>query len=147
MSLRATLEADIRTAMRGGDATTRDTLRMVVAAVKQAEIDLDQELSDEEVQKVLATAKKTRIDAAEQFEAAGRMELAAVERKQLEVVARYLPKQLDEDVLRGVITGLIEELGVSSRQDTGRVMKELMGRHRGEADGRAAQKILGELLS
>jgi len=147
MSLRADLEADVRGAMRAGDTTARDTLRMVLAAVKQTEIDLDRELNDDEVRKILATAKKTRQDAAEQFEAAGRPELAAIERAQQEVVVRYLPRQLDEAATRAVLAALLEELGVASKQDTGRVMKELMTRHRGEIDGRAAQQILGELLS
>lgn len=147
MSLRETLEADIKTAMRSGDATVRDTLRMVVASIKQSEIDLGRDMTDEEVQRVLATARKTRVDAAEQFEAAGRTELAANERAQIEVVVGYLPKQLDADTLRGVVTELIAELGATSSKDKGVVMKELMSRHRGSVDGKAAQQILGELLS
>lgn len=147
MSLRETLEADIKTAMRSGDATVRDTLRMVVASIKQSEIDLGRDMTDEEVQRVLATARKTRVDAAEQFEAAGRAELAANERAQIEVVVGYLPKQLDADTLRGVVTELIAELGATSSKDKGVVMKELMSRHRGSVDGKAAQQILGELLS
>ena len=147
MSLRETLEADIKTAMRSGDATVRDTLRMVVASIKQSEIDLGRDMTDEEVQRVLATARKTRVDAAEQFEAAGRAELAANERAQIEVVVGYLPKQLDADTLRGVVTELIAELGATSSKDKGVVMKELRSRHRGSVDGKAAQQILGELLS
>ena len=147
MSLRTKLEDDIRDAMRARDEVKRDTLRMVVASVKQTEIDLDRELTDDEVLKVLATARKTRIEAAEQFEAAGRGELAATEREQLEVVVSYLPQQLNADELRTVVQELIAELGVSSPQDKGQVMKALMARHRGLVDGKLAQQILGELLS
>jgi uncharacterized protein YqeY len=146
MSLRTQLEDDIRDAMRARDELKRDTLRMVVAAVKQAEIDLDRDMTDDEVLKVLATARKTRVDAAEQFEAAGRTDLAAIERAQIEVVVGYLPQQLNDDELRTVVQELIAELGASGPQAKGQVMKALMGRHRGRVDGKAAQQLLGELL-
>jgi len=147
MSLRTKLEDDIRAAMRARDEVKRDTLRMVVASVKQTEIDLDRDLTDDEVLKVLATARKTRVEAAEQFDAAGRTDLARIERAQLEIVVSYLPQQLGEDELRTVVTELIGELGAASPKDKGLVMKELMARHRGRIDGKAAQQILGELLS
>lgn len=146
MSLRTKLEDDIRDAMRARDEMKRDTLRMVVAAVKQAEIDLDRDMTDEEVLKVLATARKTRVDAAEQFEAAGRADLATIERAQLEVVVGYLPQQLNDDELRTVVQELIAELGATGPQDKGQVMKALMGHHRGCVDGKAAQQLLAELL-
>jgi len=147
MSLRTKLEEDIRDAMRARDEVKRDTLRMVVASVKQAEIDLGRDMTDDEVLKVLATARKTRVEAAEQFDAAGRADLAAIEREQLVVVVGYLPQQMNADELRTVVQELIAELGASSPQDKGSVMKALMGRHKGLVDGKAAQQILGELLS
>jgi len=145
-ALRDRLEADLRTAMRARDEVTRDTLRMVLSSIKKREIDEDRPTSDEDVLAILAHATKTRQDSAEQFEQAGRPELAAKERQELAVVARYLPEKLSEDEVRTIVQGLVRELGIESRKDLGRLMKELMARHRGEIDGKTAQRIAGELV-
>lgn len=147
MSLRATLETDIVAAMREKNETARDTLRMVMAAVKTREIDLGREAGDEEVLAVLSNAVKTRRESIEQFEKGGRDDLAAVEREQIDVLERYLPDQLDEDVTRAAVAAVIADVGAESKKDMGRVMKELMARHRGALDGKLAGRLVGEQLS
>ena len=146
MSLRQQLEDDVKAAMRAGDATTRDTLRMVLAVVKSKEIDSDSGVGDDDVKAALASALKTRRESIEQFVQGGREDLAEIERAQIAVLERYLPKQLSEDETRAALKALIDELGVSSKKDMGRVMKELMARHKGTVDGKLAGRLVGELL-
>jgi uncharacterized protein YqeY len=144
--LLARLQADIATAMRAKEELARDTLRMVTSEVKKRAIDDNVEPTDEAVLAVVRHASKTRQDAAEQFEAAGRMDLATKERRELEVLARYLPRQMNEDEIRGIVGGLVTELGLESKRDMGRLMKALMERHRGVIDGKAAQRFAAEFL-
>jgi uncharacterized protein YqeY len=146
MELLERLQADVKEAMRARDDVARDALRMVVAAVKAREIDSDQALTDEDVLGVVRHAVKTRTESAEQFEAAGRAELAAKERREIEVLSRYLPRQLSEDETRARVEGAIAETGAASKRDLGKVMKAVMAGHRGEVDGKLVQRLAAELL-
>jgi uncharacterized protein YqeY len=146
MELLERLQADVKAAMRARDDVARDALRMVVAAVKAREIDSDQALTDEDVLGVVRHAVKTRTESAEQFEAAGRAELAAKERREIEVLSRYLPRQLSEDETRALVEGAIAETGAASKRDLGKVMKAVMAGHRGEVDGKLVQRLAAELL-
>jgi uncharacterized protein YqeY len=146
MELLERLQADVKEAMRARDDVARDALRMVVAAVKAREIDSDQALTDEDVLGVVRHAVKTRTESAEQFEAAGRAELAAKERREIEVLSRYLPRQLSEDETRALVEGAIAETGAASKRDLGKVMKAVMAGHRGEVDGKLVQRLAAELL-
>ena len=146
MSLLETLQQDVVRAMRERDAVARDALRMVVAAAKSRQLDLDRALVDEDVLALLRNAVKTRGDSAQQFEAAGRAELAAKERREIDVLSRYLPRQLSEDETRALLQRLIAETGAGSKADLGKVMKALMAAHKAEVDGKLAQRLLGELL-
>ena len=146
MSLRAKLEDDVKAAMRSKDAVARDTLRMVLAAVKGAEIDSGKDATDAEVQAVLVKAVKTRRESIEQFEKGGREDLAAAERAQVEVLERYLPKQLTEDEARAAVQAAIAEVDASSKADLGPVMKALRAKHGSALDGKLASRLAGELL-
>lgn len=146
MSLRERLEADVKAAMRSGDTTARDTLRMVLATLKGAEIDSGRPSSDDEVQAVLVKAVKTRRESIDQFERGGREDLAAVERAQVEVLERYLPKQLSEDEARAAVAEVIAELGASSKADLGPVMKALRAKHGSALDGKLASRLAAEQL-
>jgi len=146
-SLRQRLELDLKQAMLARDEAARDTLRMVLAEVRSREGEQGRELEEAAVQAVLARAAKTRQESAQQFEAAGRGDLAKRERDQLAVVERYLPRRLSEVETRELVRSLAGELGATSPKDTGRVMKELMARHKGEVDGALASRIVGEVLA
>jgi uncharacterized protein YqeY len=146
MELLERLQADVKEAMRAHDEVARDALRMVVAAVKAREIDSDRALTDEDVLDAVRYAVKTRTDSAEQFEAAGRAELAAKERREIEVLSRYLPRQLSEEQTRELVQRLIAETGAASKRDLGQVMKAVMADHKGQVDGKLVQRLAAELL-
>ena len=146
MQIREQIEADLKTAMRARDETARDTLRMVLAAIKKREIDEDSATTDADALAALRHAAKMRQDAASQFESAGRGDLAQKERAEMEVIARYLPRQKSEQEVRTIVENLVSELEIRSKQDLGKLMKAVMSRHKGEVDGKLVQRIAGELV-
>jgi uncharacterized protein YqeY len=144
--LLARLEEDVKAAMRSRDAVKRDTLRMVLSAIKAAAIDRNRDASDEDVVAALLHAQKTRRESIEQFEKGGRVDLADAERAELAVLEPYLPKQVSEAEARASAAAVVAELGATSKKDLGRVMKALLARHKGALDGKLASRIVGELL-
>ena len=146
MSLRQTIEADLKKAMLAKDEVAKDALRMAKADLLNREVELGRDLSDEEATAVLQKNVKSRRDSIDQFRAGGRMDAVAEEEKQLAVLERYLPKALSEEETRAAVTAIVSELGLSTKKDMGRLMKELKARHPG-VDGRIASKVAGEVLS
>lgn len=146
MTLRQKLDADMKVAMKSGDTLTRDTLRMILGHLKKLDVDLGRDVTDEDVTGALMTAAKTRQQSIDEFSKAGREDLASKERAELEVVRRYLPKQLGEDETRALVQALMAELALTSKKDVGRLMKEAMARHKGAVDGKLVQKLASELL-
>jgi uncharacterized protein YqeY len=146
MTLRQTLDADMKAAMKSGDTTTRDTLRMILGGLKKLDVDLGRDVTDDDVMGALMNAAKTRQQSIDEFGKAGRQDLVAKETAELEVVRRYLPKQLGETETRALVQALIAELGLASKKDVGRLMKEAMARHKGAVDGKLVQKLAAELL-
>jgi uncharacterized protein YqeY len=138
MALLEQINADLKKAMLERDEVTRDTLRMI----KSELLTLDN--PDEIV--VLSRAVKSRRDSIKSYVEGGRQDLADKEQAEIEVIERYLPKQLSEDETREAITGIIEELGLSSKRELGQVMKELKARYPGQVDGKQASSIAGQLL-
>jgi uncharacterized protein YqeY len=145
--LRARLEADLKDAMRSGDQTAKDTIRFVLAAVKNAEIDKGGPLSEGESMSVLQKQVKQRQDSIDQFRSAGRADLVEREEAQLGVVRRYLPAELSDEEVAELARAVASEVGATSAKDLGRVMPVLMQRAAGRADGRrlsaAARAALG----
>lgn len=146
MSLRQTIEADLKKAMLAKDEVAKDALRMAKADLLNREVELGRDLTDEEATAVLQKNVKSRRDAIEQFRAGGRMDAVAEEEQQLAVIERYLPKALSEDETRAAVKAIASELGLSTKKDMGRLMKELKARHP-SVDGRIASKVAGEVLS
>lgn len=146
MSLRQTIEADLKKAMLAKDEVAKDALRMAKADLLNREVELGRDLTDEEATAVLQKNVKSRRDAIQQFREGGRMEAVAEEEQQLAVLERYLPKTLSEDETREAVKAIASELGLSTKKDMGRLMKELKSRHAG-VDGRIASKVAGEILS
>lgn len=138
MKLREKIEADLKKAMLERDEVTRDTLRMLKSELMT--------LEDPDEMAVLTRAVKSRRDSVESYREAGRQDLVDKEEAQIGVIERYLPKQLSEEEATEVVRGLVEELGISSKKDLGRLMKEVMARHRGQIDGKLASKLAGQLL-
>lgn len=146
-ALKERIESDIKAAMLARDEIRRDTLRMVLSSIKNKRIELGKDLDDAAVLGVLSTAVKSRRDSAEQYEKAGRQELADKELAEIHVIEGYLPKQLGEDETRTIVEGLVQSLGIESKKDIGRLMKAVMAEHKGQVDGKLVQRLAGELLS
>jgi uncharacterized protein YqeY len=138
MSLLEQINADLKKAMLERDAVTRDTLRMVKSELLT--LDNPDELA------VLSRAVKSRRDSIKSYVEGGRQDLADKEQAEIEVIERYLPKQLSEDEAREAIAGIIGELGLSSKKELGQVMKEVKARYPGQVDGRLASSIAAQLL-
>lgn len=145
-SLLDTLQADLKQAMRAGDADTRDAIRMVLAALKNRRIELGADLEEAESLAVLTKQVKSREDSAQQYDAAGRPELAAKERAEIEVIRRYLPEQLSEERVAELVDEAIAATGASSKKDLGQVMKRILAEHKGRVDGKLVQRLAGERL-
>jgi len=149
MSLKQTILSDMKEAMKAGDATKRDTLRMLDSMIKNTEIEKlkkEEGLNDEEVQAVIARAVKQRRDSVEQYKAGGREDLAEKERKEIEILSAYMSEQLGEDKIREIVKAVIAETGATSKADMGKVMGAAMGKLKGQADGNVVKKIVEEEL-
>jgi len=146
MNLKQQLQADTATAMREGDNVRRDTLRMLLAAIKQEEVDERVELDDAGVEKIISKQAKQRKESISDAEKAGRLELIAQEESELAIIEQYLPQQMTEDEVRQMAASVITSLGASAMTDMGRVMGRLMPELQGKADGRLASQVVRELL-
>jgi len=146
MSLIETISNDLNSALKSGQKGKLLILRMVKSAIKNGEIEKGDPLNDDEVSAVLRTFAKRAKDSIEQFSQAGRKELAEKEKEELAVIEEYLPKQLGEDDLRGMIKDAIQEQGAVGMKDMGKVMKALMVKAKGQVDGKVANNIVKEML-
>jgi len=146
ISLKDRLREDLAAAMRDGDAKRRDVLRMMLAAIKQEEVDQQIELNDDGVQAILTKQAKQRRESIADAEKANRPDLVAQEEAELLIIGEYLPKQLTEDEIRTAAVDVIEQTGASGMQDMGRVMGQLMPTFQGQADGGLVSRVVRELL-
>jgi hypothetical protein len=148
--LKDRLRADLNTAMRARDQVRMRTLRMALTSITNEEVAgaSARDLSDEEIVKVLTREAKKRREAAEAFGAAGRDEQAAAERAEGDVLAGYLPAQLDDDELGALVSAAIAETGAAGMKSMGQVMKVLTPQVAGRADGaRVAAEVRRRLSS
>lgn len=144
MSLKQTIFADMKDAMKAGDAMKRDTLRMLDSMIKNTEIELkkrEEGLSDSESLDVISRAIKQRRDACTQYADAGRPELAEKETAEIEILMAYMPEQLSEEAVTEVVLAVIAEMGATSKSDIGKVMGQAMAKLKGQVDGNLVKKI------
>jgi len=134
MSLKQRITDDMKAALRARDSARLSAIRLLVAAIKQKEIDERTELGDAQVLSIVERLIKQRRDSIEQFTAAGRTELAERERFELDVLAAYLPQQADEAEVAAEIDAAIAQVGAAGPQDMGKVMGVLKARLAGRAD-------------
>ena len=134
MTLKQQLTDDMKAAMRGGDKHRLGVIRLVLAAIKQREVDERIELDDAQVLAVLEKMLKQRRDSVSQYTAAGREDLADVERAEMTVIEAYLPAQLDAAELDALIAAAIVATGASSPRDMGKVMAAVKEKAPGRAD-------------
>jgi uncharacterized protein YqeY len=152
MSIRERLDDDLKQSMKSREAARLSCLRMLKARMFEREVELrskegkDYKLTDEEALTVIAGYAKQRRDSIEGFEQGGRAEQAANERAELAIVQEYLPKQLSDDEIREIVKGALAETGASSAKEMGAVMRVVMPKVKGLADGKQVQQIVRELL-
>ena len=146
MSLLQRLDADLRAALKESDKLKLSVIRLVKAAAKNRQIDQGHELSDEEVLAVMATLAKQRRESIEQFSMGGRTDLAEQEKKELALLQSYMPAQLPPEELDRIILEAIQESGAKDEKEIGKVMRVLMPRIKGVADGKAVNLRVRELL-
>ena len=134
MSLKDTITEDIKSAMKAGTKDRLKTLRLILAAIKQVEIDTRRELDDAGVLSVLDKMVKQRNDSVEQFTKGGREDLAKVERSEIEVLETYLPDKMNEAELDSLIDEVISATGAETIRDMGKVMGAIKSKAAGRAD-------------
>jgi uncharacterized protein len=141
------INEDLKAAMKAKDSERLSTLRMVKTALKNREIDKMEALTDEEAIKVLQSLVKQRRDSIEQYQQAGRIELAEKEAAEIKVIEEYLPAALDEAAIARVVEETIAETGASSMKEIGAVMKAVMAKLAGQTvDGKAVNQIVKSKL-
>lgn len=144
--LKDQLQADMKTAMKAGDKTRLGVIRLIMAAIKQREVDERIALDDAQVLAVLDKMVKQRRDSVEQYGAAGRQDLVDVERFELEVIQGYLPAALDEAELAALVEDAVTASGATAMSDMGKVMALLKPQVQGRADMGAVSTLVKNRL-
>lgn len=146
MSLLNRLTEELKEALRAGNHTKLSVIRLLKSSIKNREIEKMAPLTDEEIIDIIMTALKQRRESIEQFQKGGREDLVQKEKSELEVLQTFLPQQLSEEELAGEIQAVIREVGASSPKDMGKVMKILMIRLKGRAEGTKVSSLVKELM-
>ncbi len=147
MVTKQTLEADLKEALRSGDEVRKRTLRMILSAVKLAEVERRGPLDEPGLLAVLQKEARTRQEAIAEAARARRPDLVEAAQAELRVVESYMPAPLTQDELEALARQVIAETGAATAADMGRVMKALMPRVQGRADGKAASDLVRRLLT
>lgn len=140
------IRTDLTAAMKAQEKERLSVIRMLQSAVKNEQIHVGHELSDEEAMSVIRKAVKQRQDSIEQYSNAGRTELADKERAEMEILRTYLPAELSEAELESGLREIIASTGAQSKKDLGKVMKEATARFKGRVDGKKIQEAVSRML-
>jgi uncharacterized protein YqeY len=147
MSLQETIQNQLIVATKKKDAVHVGTLRMLRAAIKNRQVELQADLDDPEVLRLIRTQIKQRKEAIRQFEDGGRDDLVNKEEQELAVLMSFMPEQLSVEAINDVVAAVIQELGAKDMKDMGRVMKTVMGQLAGSADGKLVNEMVRKHLS
>ncbi|MBI3915671.1 MAG: GatB/YqeY domain-containing protein [Betaproteobacteria bacterium] len=148
MLLKPRINDDLKTAMRAGDARRRDALRLLLAALKQREVDERKELADGDIIAVIDKMLKQRRDSIAQFEKGGRQDLADAEKFELEVLQAYMPQALSDAEIAAAVVAAMSDTGAAGPTDMGRVMAALKAKLAGRADmGKVSALVKSKLTS
>jgi uncharacterized protein YqeY len=147
MSLEERLVDEMKQAMRSSDKVRLSTIRMIRTAVKNKEIELRKKLDDEEIQRVIQGMLRKNEESIEQFRLGGRMDLVDKESQEGDILKSYLPQALSTEEILKVIDESIQETQASSLKDLGKVMKSVMPKLTGKADGKVINQLVKEKLS
>ena len=147
MNLNEQLAEELKTAMKAQDVTRRDTLRMVRAAIKNVEVDVQHALNDEEVLDVIRREAKRRRESIEEFRRGNRPDLVEKETAELAILETYLPQQMTREEIQAAARVVIKTVGAETKAQAGLVMKSLMTELKGRADGKVVSQVVSELLN
>lgn len=145
-NLKEKLGADLKQAMRGGDKARRSAIRLILAAVHNAEIARQSSLTDGDVLGVIAKEARQREESIQAFKQGNRQDLVAQEEAELAVLQEYLPEQMTREEIVAEARKVIEEVGAQGPKDKGKVMPKLIAELKGRADGRQINEVVTELL-
>ena len=145
--LKDDLMNELKDAMRNKDEIKKNTVQMVRAAILQIEKDKGIEVDDNKIIEIIAKEVKTKKDALNDFVKGGRNDLVEQTNKEIEILQKYLPKQLSREELKDILTKIIDKLGATSIKDMGNVMKEAKAEIGAGADGRTINEVVKELLN
>jgi len=147
MSLKARIETDMKLALKASEKVRLSTIRMLRSAIKNKEIEIGHELSDDEVVRVIQSMGKQRHDSIEAFEKGARLDLAAREREELQILESYLPPPVSAEDIERIVREVVSEIGAKSVKEMGLVMKEALKRLGGAADGKQVNEVVRRVLA
>lgn len=145
-ALQQKLTDDLKQAMKGGDTVKRSVIRLVMAAIKNAEIAKQKALEDTDILGIIAKEVRQRKESIEAFKEGDRPELAANEEAEMAILKAYMPAQMSRDEIVAEARKVIEEVGAGGLGDKGKVMPQLIAKLKGKADGREINEVVTELL-
>ncbi|WP_416197748.1 MAG: Glutamyl-tRNA amidotransferase [Sporanaerobacter sp.] len=146
MSLKDKLMEDMKSSMKNKDTLRKNTITMVRASIKQREVDERIELTDEDIIDIIAKQVKEKRDVIQDFEKGGREDLVEQTKKEIEILLEYLPKQLTEEEVEEIVKETIKEVDAKSIKDIGLIMKSVMPKIKGKADGSMVNSIARKYL-
>ena len=147
MSLKEESDKEYKNSFKNGNKVAVSILRLLKSEIKNKEVDTQEELSDNEVVKIIKNMVKKSNDAIQQYQAAGRPELAEKEESEKSVLEAFLPKQLTENEIESIVREIISRYGTVSKKDFGKIMKEAISETAGRADGNTVRKIVQKFIS
>lgn len=146
MSLKKELMEDLKFSMKNKDSIRKNTITMVRAAIKQKEVDERVELKDEEILEIISKQFKEKKNTIDDFKKGERQDLVELTEKEMEILLEYLPKQLTEEEIKKIVKETIEEVEAKSMKDIGIIMKSVMPKVKGRADGSDVNRIAKKIL-
>ena len=147
MSLKKDLMDDLKMSMKNKDKTMKNTIIMIRAAIKQKEVDERIELSDEDILEIISKQLKEKRMSIEEFEKGNRQDLVDLTKSEIEILLKYLPKQLTKDEIEEIVAKTIEEINATSMKDIGIIMKTVMPKVKGRTDGKIVNKVVRDILN
>ena len=144
--LKEKLNEDLKKYMKEKNTLALNTVRLVIAEIKNKEVEKNSEITDEEILQIIRKQIKMREDSIQQFRSANREDLAEKEAQELEILKNYLPEDLTDEELDKIIQETIKELNASSKKDFGRVIKEVIQKVQGRADNKKISELISKQL-
>ena len=146
-TLKEQIKERLNRAMKDGDELTRSVLRMLLAAILNKELASKSGLKDSDILEIISSEAKKRRESVSAYEKGGRKDLAEKEKKEIEILQKYLPEQLSEKEIQKIVDRAVKKTGAKEIKDMGKVMKEIMPQVKGRVDGSLASRIIKERLS